>query len=129
MLLQRQQTLESAVPVGKNEGPALRGASRAARVTQARKTSKIGSKIDLKSSKLASRGRSEALVGRLFGVRMCMACEIELRAGSNGVRAQAAGELERRAGSDGGRLGRADQAAPQRNAKAPEQTFAQKHYN
>ena len=86
MLLQRQQTLESAVPVSKNEGSALRGASRAARVTQARKTSKIGSKIDLKSSKIASRGRSGALVGRLFGVRMCMACEIERRVGSNGVR-------------------------------------------
>ena len=129
MLLQRQQTLESAVPVSKNEGSALRGASRAARVTQARKTSKIGSKIDLKSSKIASRGRSGALVGRLFGVRMCMACEIERRAGSNGVQAQAAGGLERRAGSDGGRLGRADQAAFRRNPKAPEQTFVQKQYD
>ena len=86
MLLQHQQTLESAVPVCKNEGSALRGASRAARVTQARKTSKIGSKIDLKSLKIASRGRSGALVGQLFGVRVCLACEIERRAGSNGVR-------------------------------------------
>ena len=69
MLLQRQLTLESVVPVSKNEDSALRGASRAARVTQARKTSKIDSKIDLKTSKIASRGRSGALVGRLFGVR------------------------------------------------------------
>ena len=69
MLLQRQQTLESAVPVSKNEGSGLRAASRAARVTQARKTSEIDSKIDLKTSKIASRGRSGALVGRLFGVR------------------------------------------------------------
>ena len=90
MLLQRQQTLESAVPVSKNEGSALRGASRAARVTQARKTSKIGSKIDLKSSKIASGGRAGALVGRLFGVHMRMACELERRTGSNGVRARTA---------------------------------------
>ena len=89
VMLQHQQTLESVVPVSKNKGSALRAASRAARVTQARKTSKIGSKIDLKLAPLRS-------PGRLFGMRMCMARGLERSASSNGVRARTACGLARK---------------------------------
>ena len=64
--LQSLRTLESAAPVSKNRGSALRAASRVARAMQPRKTSKIDPKIDQKSSKIASRSVSGALFGRLL---------------------------------------------------------------
>ena len=64
--LQSLRTLESAAPVSKNRGSALRAASRVARAMQPRKTSKIDPKIDQKSSKIASRSVSGAFFGRLL---------------------------------------------------------------
>ena len=60
-----EKSLFRTTPVSKNKGSALRAASRVARATQPRKTTKIGPKIDLRSSKIASRVRSGTLFGRL----------------------------------------------------------------
>ena len=62
------RTLESAAPASKNRGSALRAPSRVARAMQPRKTTKIGPKIDPKSSKIASRGRSGDIFGRLWSL-------------------------------------------------------------
>ena len=53
--LQSLRTLESAAPASKNRGSALHAPSRIARTMQPRKTTKIGPKIDAKSSKITSR--------------------------------------------------------------------------
>ena len=68
VFLQSLRTLESAAPASKNRGSALRAASRVARAMQPRKTMKIGSKIDPKSSEIASRSVSRTLFGRLWSL-------------------------------------------------------------
>ena len=77
VLLRSLRTLESTAPASKNRGSALRAASRVARARQPRKTIKIGAKINPKSSKIASRGHSGDLFGRLWSLEAARSSDSE----------------------------------------------------
>ena len=62
------RTLRSTAPVGQNQGSARHAASRVDRAMRLRKSMKIDRKIEPKSPKIATRGRSGALFAQLLSL-------------------------------------------------------------
>ena len=103
------RTLESAAPASKNRGSALRAPSRVARAMQPRKTTKIGPKIDPKSSKIASRGRSGDIFGRLWSLEAARSSDSKRLGATRTTRRATRSDQVGRSGSIG--VGRVVQVA------------------
>ena len=74
---QSLRTLQSTAPVSKIKGSATCATSHVARAMLPRKTTKIDPKINPKSSKIASRGRSGDLFGRLWSLEAARSSDSE----------------------------------------------------
>ena len=98
-----------------NPGSALRAASRVARATQPRKTTKIGLKIDPKSLKIVSWGRSGALFSRLWSLEAARSSDSERLGATRATRRATRSDQVGRSGSVG--VDRVGQVA--REARVP----------
>ena len=108
------RTLESAAPASKNRGSALRAPSRVARAMQPRKTTKIGPKIEPKSSKIASRGRSGDLFNRLWSLEAARSSNLERLGATRATRRATRSDQVGRSGSVGvGRVGQVARPPPE----------------